>query len=154
YKELEDYGQSILIRQLNQGKKLCATFNAEYALHSQSIYNLTIRTSPIPEFNHYYLLGLINSRLISYYFMKSFGSYKELFPRVLIEKINEIPIKIPKTESERECAVLIAQNIKKILNLNDKKKKNTLQEIIDKLVFKLYEISQEGENHILKTFLN
>jgi len=154
YKELEDYGHSILIRQLNQGKKLCATFNAEYALHSQSIYNLTIRASPIPEFNHYYLLGLINSCLIAYYFMKSFGSYKELFPRILIEKINEIPIKVPKTENERDCAVSIAQNVKKILDSRDKKKKNTLQEIIDNLVFKLYEISQRGENYILKTFHN
>jgi len=154
YKELEDYGHSILIRQLNQGKKLCATFNAQYALHSQSIYNLTIRSSPLPEFNHYYLLGLINSGLMSYYFMKSFGSYKELFPRILIEKINEIPIKIPKTESEKDCALLISQNVKKILDLNDKKKKNTIQEIIDNLVFKLYEISQQGENHILKTYQN
>jgi hypothetical protein len=154
YKNLEDYGHSILIRQLNQGKKLCATYNAEYALHSQSIYSLKIRSSPLPEFNHYYLLGLINSRLMSYYFMKSFGSYKELFPRILIEKINEIPIKIPKTESEKDWAILISQNVKKILALKDKKKKNTIQEIIDNLVFKLYEISQRGENHILKTYQN
>ncbi|MFX1269699.1 MAG: N-6 DNA methylase, partial [Promethearchaeota archaeon] len=86
YKNIEDYKNRIVIRQLSQNNLLCATYDKE-SLTSQSFYNLKIIKSPITEFNHFYVLGLINSQLLSYYFIKIFGSYKKLFPRILIEKV-------------------------------------------------------------------
>ena len=72
YKDLNNYLNRIIIRQLSQENYICAAYE-EKALSSQSIYNIKIHKSPIEEFNHIYLLGLLNSRLLSYYFLKTFG---------------------------------------------------------------------------------
>ncbi len=149
YKNLEDYKDRIVIRQISQNNLICATYDEE-SLTSQSFYNLKIIKTPMPEFNHFYLLGLLNSQLLSYFFIKMFGSYKKLFPRILIEKVKNLPIKFPKTPNE----LLISKNIKekvcKILSINDLSKKEMvkLQNDIDSLVFDIYQISYKNRQYI------
>ena len=150
YKDLLIYEDRIVIRQLSQNKMICASYDRDFSLTSQSFYNLKIEQSPIDEFNHYFLLGIINSLLLSYYFIKSFGSYKKLFPRILIEKIKQLPIKIPKTEREREVARIIITKIKKLLINYDEK----IQNDVDSLVFDLYGISTENRKYILNVLKN
>jgi hypothetical protein len=144
YKDLNIYEDRIVIRQLSQNNLICATYDQDFSLTSQSFYNLKIVQSPIDEFNHFFLLGIINSKLLSFFFIKSFGSYKKLFPRILIEKINQLPIKIPKAEREREVARIIMTKIKKLLIYYDKKVQND----VDSLVFDLYGISTENRKYI------
>ena len=146
YKDLDLYNNRIVIRQLNQDNLICAAYEKN-ALSSQSVYNIKINKSPIPEFNHFYLLGLLNSRLLSYYFIKTFGSYKSLFPRILIEKINDFPIKVPISNKEKENAKKIIENVKLILENFDELEH--LQETIDLLVFDLYEITDNNRKYIL-----
>ena len=93
---------------------ICATYN-DSATTSQSYYNLKVKKSPISEFNEMYLLGLLNSQPLSYYFIKSFGSYKKLFPRILIEKLRSLPIKVPESKEERSLANKIINFVKKIM---------------------------------------
>ncbi|MFX1496691.1 MAG: Eco57I restriction-modification methylase domain-containing protein [Promethearchaeota archaeon] len=149
YKDLEIYKDRIVIRQLSQKNLICATYD-KYSLTSQSFYNLKIIKSSITEFNHYYLLALINSQLLSYYFFKMFGSYKALFPRILIEKIKKLPILIPKTPKERLIAKTLQEAVKKILCFENKawKEINNLQAKINSLVFKIYQISAPNELYI------
>ena len=72
YKDFNVYEDRIIIRQISQNSKICATYDKNLSLTSQSFYNLSIKESPIPELNNYYLLGLFNSALFSYFFIKSF----------------------------------------------------------------------------------
>jgi hypothetical protein len=116
-------------------------------LTSQSFYNLSIKNSPILEFNHYFLLGLFNSSLFSYFFIKSFGSYKKLFPRILIEKIYDFPIKVPISKKEKEDGKKIIETVKLILYTSGEL--DHLQGTIDSLVFKLYQISESNQKYIL-----
>ncbi|MFX0179736.1 MAG: Eco57I restriction-modification methylase domain-containing protein [Candidatus Hodarchaeota archaeon] len=155
YKNIEDYKDRIVIRQLNQNNLICATYDKE-SLTSQSFYNLKIIKSPIPEFNHFYLLGLLNSQLLSYYFIKIFGSYKKLFPRILIEKIKNLPIKLPKSANELLISKHIQEKVRKILLLNDLSKKeiNKLENDIDSLVFNIYQISIKNRLYISKFLRN
>ncbi|MFX1234166.1 MAG: Eco57I restriction-modification methylase domain-containing protein [Promethearchaeota archaeon] len=150
YKDLGIYKNRIVIRQLSQNNMICATYD-KYSLTSQSFYNLKIIKSSLPEFNHYYLLGLLNSQLLSYYFIKMFSSYKELFPRILIEKIKNLPILLPRNPKEVLIARNIQRSVKKILDLkggNNKQMKD-LQAEINHLVFEIYKISNEKKIHIL-----
>jgi len=150
YKNLDMYYDRIVIRQLSQNSMICASYDQDFSMTSQSVYNLKIVQSPIEEFNHFYLLGIINSQLLSYYFIKSFGSYKKLFPRILIEKIKQLPIKIPKTEREKHIAEIIITKIKKLLISYDQK----IQNDIDSLIFELYGINTENRIYILNTLKN
>ena len=145
YKDKEIYKDRIIIRQLNQNKLICATYGSN-SYTSQSFYNLKIIKSDLEEFNNYYLLGLINSHLLSYYYNKSFGSYKKLFPRILIEKIRNLPIKVPQTDHEKSISLEIINLAKQILMAPDTRK--VLEEQINLLVFELYEISEENGIYI------
>ena len=152
YKDPKNYINRIVIRQLSQENYICAAYE-EKALSSQSIYNIKIHKSPIEEFNHYYLLGLLNSRLLSFYFLKTFGSYKSLFPRILIEKLKTLPIKVPSTQDEIELSNLIIDNVKEIINLKpeNKTKLSQLQNQIDIFVNKLHLINENVYQHILNS---
>ena len=150
YKDPKIYENRIIIRQLSQNNLICATYDQDFSVTSQSVYNLKIVQSPKEEFNHFYLLGTINSQLLSYYFIKSFGSYKKLFPRILIEKINQLPIKIPQTERERNDAKMLIIKIKKLLIRYEEK----IQNEVDSLVFDLYGISMEQRKYIRKVLKN
>ncbi|MFX0033096.1 MAG: Eco57I restriction-modification methylase domain-containing protein, partial [Candidatus Hermodarchaeota archaeon] len=155
YKNLEDYEDRIVIRQLSQNNMICATYD-KYSLTSQSFYNLKILKSSLSEINHYYLLGLINSQLLSYYFIKMFGSYKKLFPRILIEKIETLPIALPENAEESLIGKEIQECVKRRLllgNSNNDEAYN-FEKNIDSLVFKLYKIRDKDKLYISKFFTN
>ncbi len=154
YKDLDIYEDRIIIRQLSQNNLICATYDKELSLTSQSYYNLKIYQSTISEFNNLYLLGILNSQLLSYYFIKSFGSYKKLFPRILIERIKNLPIKLPKSEEEKRTALNIIANVKIRLNYKNKKFFKNIQEKIDSLIFDLYKISEENREYIVNFMKN
>ncbi len=147
YKSLENYQDRIIIRQISQNNFICATYDKNLSLNSQSFYNLKIKKSPTPEFNNLYLLGIFNSTLLSYYFIKSFGSYKKLFPRILIEKIKNFPVIIPSSDIEIKKARKIIEYVKDSLKNKDKIVIN--QEKIDSLVFDLYYISNGNRDYII-----
>jgi len=149
YKKHEIYKNRIVIRQLSQENMICAAYD-ENAFTSQSIYNLKIFQSPVLEFNNYYLLGLLNSLLLSYYLKKSFSSYKTLFPRILIEKLWSLPIKVPESKEEKTNAKKIINLVKKI-SISYMKDINLcfeLQNSLDSLVFDLYNISEDQRLYI------
>ncbi|UCC20071.1 MAG: N-6 DNA methylase [Promethearchaeota archaeon] len=146
YKDLEIYKDRIIIRQMSQNAWICAAYDKGLSLTSQSFYNLKIRAAPVLEFNNYYLLGILNSSLLSYFFIKSFGSYKKLFPRILIEKIKNLPIKVPKSEEEKQKAKKIIEIAK--LMLEDGKILKPYLKTIDSLVFELYDITKSNQNYI------
>ncbi|MBY9009905.1 MAG: N-6 DNA methylase [Candidatus Lokiarchaeota archaeon] len=154
YKGLDIYKNRIVIRQISQDNMICATVD-DYAITSQSYYNLKIISSSILEFNNKYLLGLLNSQLLSYYFIKSFGSYKKLFPRVLIEKLKALPLRVPITTNEKQLARNLGNKIINILkNVRENKEKiNNLQRDSDLLVYDLFNINKKDRNYI-SNFIN
>ena len=149
YKNPEIYKERIVIRQLSQNNLICATYSKN-GYTSQSLYNLRIIKSPVSEFNSFYLLGVLNSELLSYFFFKSFGSYKNLYPRILIEKIKELPIMIPQTDDEKKVSIIITEYVKKVLNLinKDSTLSDHLQIKINNLIYELYEIKDEKREYI------
>ncbi len=150
YKDLDIYKNRIIIRQISQNSLICATFDKRLSLTSQSLYNLKINDSPIREFNNYYLLGLINSKLLSFYFIKSFGSYKKLFPRILIEKIKSLPVMIPKNKEEKDLALKIIDAVKELLktDLKDEDERINYQHKLDSLIYQIYQISVKKRSYI------
>ncbi|MFO8016993.1 MAG: N-6 DNA methylase [Promethearchaeia archaeon] len=150
YKPLNLYRNRILIRQISENNMICATYDENLSLTTQSIYNLKIRGNVNDNhyFNHYYLLGLLNSELLSYYFLKSFGSYKLLFPRILIEKIKELPIVVPKSKREKKIAEKLSKCVKEVLKMaknksefEEKSRKKLNQ--IEQSIYELYGIQKK-----------
>ncbi|MCJ7648323.1 MAG: hypothetical protein MUP85_06900, partial [Candidatus Lokiarchaeota archaeon] len=77
---------------------------------------------------------------------------KKLFPRILIEKIRNLPIKVPQTEFEKKISLEIVDLVKKMLMAP-----NFIIELekqLNSLVFDLYNISEENGIYILEDFKN
>jgi hypothetical protein len=148
YKDFVIYRDRIIIRQLTQNNLICATYDEPLALTSQSFYNLRVYAAPLEEFNNLYLLGIINSKLLSFYFIKLFGSYKRLFPRILIEKIKDFPINIPQTLKEKDMASQIIRKVRRMLELH--REDQSIQKEIDDIILKLYKIPELYREYILK----
>lgn len=87
-----------------------------------------------------FILGIMNSKLMNYVYSKKFKSTKTVFSEIQARSVKELPL--PKVNPESE---------KNIVTLSDKiisfKKSNTetadLENEIDQLVYKLYDLTEE-----------
>ncbi len=89
-----------------------------------------------------YLLALINSKVLQFYWLKKHYDNKTTFPKIKKAPIESLPIKQPTLEQESE----IENNVNQILTL--KKADSTadttaLEAQIDQLVYQLYGLTEE-----------
>lgn len=144
--------EKILVRRT--GDKLIATIDNSGFYHTNAlIYGIKKRALQLK-----LILGLLNSKLINFYYQQTTMKKGRLFPQVEIDTINQLPIK----ESERFCKS-ITHVVEELLDLNkrlneigDKKtdRKGIEEEIkkmdtdIDELVYQLYGITEEEKKII------
>lgn len=151
-------GERILVREVTSNGKIQATFvNADYVF-SNSVDGIKMKSD---EISLKYLLGLINSKLISFYHLNtSANAFKGTFPKVLLQDLRELPVPKANTVIQTE----IEKMVETILQLNSEKKLSKLtsaNEIIEskiaycdnrinQLVYQLYNLTPE-EIEIIET---
>lgn len=106
-----------------------------------------------------YLLGLLNSKLLSFYHLNSSANaFKGAFPKILLQDLRDMPI----SESKPKLRVEVSKHVDILLMLNNKLKEEKLQSKIDQiksriehseekinqLVYELYELTPEEINII------
>lgn len=130
----------ILVRQIPGKQPYCihaCSTNEVYLndLNSMNIVNL--------KDNPEYILGLLNSRLLSFWFVHKFGKLQRgTFPQFKINELEIFPIVKAPDKLEQEIVNLVI-NIKNIkLNHNDTDTSG-IDMKIDQLVYKLYELTPE-----------
>ncbi len=136
----------LLIRRT--GSSLCATYSDKPELVESTLYIL--RSEKV---NLKFLLGLINSKLLSYYLSKRLVTNQQGFPQVLMGQLEQLPIVSTTEKNQSEIVKLVNQ----LLQLNQEKteiklatKLDQLQSKIDycenrinQLVYQLYELTEE-----------
>jgi len=148
--------QKLLVRQVMGKTKIYGTYDENQYYVDQSVYillplqkNLTLK----------YILGLINSRLMFYYFSKVFSDRKTTFPKIKGVQISNLPIRtIDFTNpAEKKKHDEIVKHVETMLELNkelQKTKPGEEQERlkqritytdkkIDALVYELYGLTEE-----------
>lgn len=121
----------IFVRRI--GKEIVAYLDEEKYYNVCDVYNLLPKDSRV---DLYEILGLLNSKPVNYYFRNFFKNAKELFPKIPIKYLKEIPIKVT-TGKVGEIAKKI-QREKAIA-----KDTTTLEQEIDNLVYKLYDLTYD-----------
>ena len=97
-----------------------------------------------------YLLGVINSRLISLWFLMKFDKFqRRIFPQFKVNELGEFPIPNATTEQQKQIAKLV----KKLMEEMEKEKRkqatiNALNVEIDALVMDLFGLTQEEKQFI------
>ncbi|MEA3476470.1 MAG: N-6 DNA methylase [Candidatus Cloacimonadota bacterium] len=143
------------IRQI--GTVPIATIIPDNIFALNTIYNIYIK--PNIEYSLYYFLGIINSKLIEYYWLKSHFDEKRIFPKIKKKAILSIPIRRIdfSNPSEKKLHDTLVSLVEQMLSAQkqfhsakierDKKlfkqKIDILDRKIDKLVYELYGLSKE-----------
>lgn len=146
--------EKILIRRV--ANQLIATYDNENYYFIKNLYSLISK-----DYNLKYILGLINSKLLNFFFKKYFTTKKEdIFPEIQAYHINELPIyKIDlskKEEKEKYDKIIelvdsmIILNKKLILEKNPNsitiinRQINAIDRQIDSLVYKIYNLDESN----------
>jgi type II restriction/modification system DNA methylase subunit YeeA len=140
--------EKIFIRRIvNRQDKIMASYGNIGGVVKKDLYVFVLKqNAPI---DYFYLLGILNSELISYiYIGKSAIALKDDFRQATLEELRELPITIPK----KNIINALTRLSKLRFELNDKLNENDkifLENIIDSLVYGIY-----FQDLILKEELN
>ena len=146
-------GKRILVRQIPSKPPYCinATFVDDKILHdinSMVIFNIN------KNYGYKFILGVINSKLISYWFFNKFGKLqRKLFPQFKVKELKDFPIINPDDSKK-----LLTESVDRIIALNYKinnidsidantnnkinKEIAKISENIDFMIYKMYGLSE------------
>jgi len=144
-------GEKILIRKII-GKTLISTYVPETSYCNTLLFVLKIKENV--DMEYLYLLGLLNSTFIGWYFRKKFQiSVDDIFPQIMIRDILKFAIPYP-PKNKRDIMV---EMVDQMLDLHKKqqdakieteknlfkKQIQILDRQIDQLVYQLYQLSDD-----------
>jgi len=131
-------GERLIIREIPGYKKLIAAYtNDDY-----TVKNTAHVFIPNSQFDVKYLVGLINSKLIGFYFINKFSERDKVFPKAKIGQCRLLPIKSISKNDQKPIS-------KKVNNILAIKKQDpaadtvSLESEIDRMVYKLYGLTDE-----------
>lgn len=132
-------GDRILMRQIPSNKNLICSFTNENYVVDQSLYIAKINNT---NFNNLFVLALLNSRLLHWYFQNLYNEFDDLFPKIKVSQFRELPIKNATTDQQQPL-ITLSQTM---LDLNQQLHK-TSRELIEffKAKFDLSKITRALE---------
>lgn len=128
-------GERILVRRI-VGKTLIAAYINDDLITGQLLQIVKPKDPNLSKI----VLGIINSKLIAYFFRKKYNKQDLVFPEIRIYELSSLPIKIPANKSDLEKLVDQILTAKKLNPNTDTK---ILEQQIDQLVYELYGLTEE-----------
>ncbi|QOX77427.1 Eco57I restriction-modification methylase domain-containing protein [Trichlorobacter lovleyi] len=130
-------GEKILIRKI-VADTLIASYVPETSYCNTLLHVLKIK--PEHKLSYLYLLGVLNSRFIGWYFKNRFQiSAEDTFPQIMISDIQQFPV----PEAPEDQQVPIVERVQQILDAPDSPEVPRLEAEIDRLVYALYNLTDE-----------
>jgi hypothetical protein len=144
-------GERFAVRRI-VGDTLMATYFSDKIGISQLLHIV----KPFNQTDTKYLLGIINSKLLSFYFRKKYNRQDKTFPEIRIYELASLPIK-QVDEANKPTQNEIVKFVDQLLKLNEEKVDTKLQtkisqieskiyyfeNRINELVYQLYELTEE-----------
>ena len=104
------HSKKIVVRQVGNPEPIFAFDNFGYATLN-TMYSIVIKDDT---FSYYYLLAILNSTLIKFYFLSKYSDGKQLFPKVKGFQLKELPIKKSSIENQKP----FIEKVELMLSLN------------------------------------
>lgn len=144
------YAPRILVRQIPS--KSTYAVEAVYT-DSDVINDLNSMVITDIQVNPFYLLGILNSRLISLWFFMKFDKFqRRLFPQFKVNELGDFPIPDTTDTQQEEVAQLVVQLMEELKNDSpDTDIVHQLNLKIDDLVMDLFDLKEE-EKQIVRNF--
>jgi type I restriction-modification system DNA methylase subunit/predicted type IV restriction endonuclease len=134
-------------------KRIWATYTEDEYYNAQNAFNIIAK----PTINLFYLLGIMNSKLMSFYHSKKYlDEFKMRFQKILIKDCKRFPIKIIPSQNisqQDQLVSLVKQILEQNKKYNEAKDPRTCELMqrqidatdrqIDQLVYQLYGLTEE-----------
>ena len=133
----------IIVREITSQhpRSIISCYSEDLVLFNMS--NIAINQKENSDIELKYIMALINSHLMSYYFqMNTAKAVRKLFPKIILKDLRKFPIKVISPEEQKPFVILVDK-------ITESKKQNPvvdttdLENRIDKLVYKLYNLTKE-----------
>ncbi|MDT3740145.1 MAG: TaqI-like C-terminal specificity domain-containing protein [Candidatus Kapabacteria bacterium] len=132
------------------GNTFFATIENNDVITNRSLYNVRITNS---NYSTFCILGIMNSTLLKYYFKEFIAPETNIFPKIRIVQLNEIPIPINATIDNSHKLVTLVERMLKLHNdkpaADESDRRHIEQYIaatdkeIDRIVYQLYDLTPE-----------
>jgi type II restriction/modification system DNA methylase subunit YeeA len=134
-------GNKIIIREIT-GKhpfSIIAAFSDEIFLFNRSNIAIVEKEKPLVQLK--YILAILNSKLLSHYFITNTAkSVRQLFPKLILEDLRKFPIKVISSSDQQPFIQLVDQILEGKKQGHDTL---ALEQQVDELVYGLYGITEE-----------
>jgi hypothetical protein len=146
-------GERLILRQI-PSRRLVTTIIMEDFCIDQTVFIAKLTSTKI---SLKYVLGLVNSSLMAYYFKYKNEELDEVFPKVKLENFKNLPIKILNEIEQVPVIKMVVQILElnqKLLKIGDKHTDETVRiqrEIaevdakIDQLVYNIYSLTEDDK---------
>ncbi|MFO0507382.1 MAG: Eco57I restriction-modification methylase domain-containing protein [bacterium] len=141
--ELAFKNPKILIRQ--SCENLCASFSNKAFVYNRSYYSISnVNSSGKSKFSLFYTLALINSKLLNYYAVHKpiIKNDEGKQPQIRLGDLKTLPIKVADTKTQEIIETLVDQILTK-KSQDNAANTTDLENKIDTLVYKLYDLTEE-----------
>lgn len=141
------YDVKIVVRQV--GEEINASFDDKKYVTIQSVYTII----PNDEYDHKYILGILNSKMIDFIYRKLYKS-KELFPRILLESLKELPIPQINFQNKTDKAAhdKIVQLVEQMLTAKEKLSKAKLDAEVNKLEMQIASLARQIDTAVYELY--
>jgi adenine-specific DNA-methyltransferase len=129
--------ERVVVRQI--GKYPEGALSPPGLLTLNTIYNVYLKSGAA---DIRYVLGLINSKAVQFYWMAKFFDNKETFPKIKKQPILSLPIRLG-TASEQASVVKLVDSIVNAKREDEGTETTKLEDEIDELVYRLYDLTAE-----------
>ncbi len=163
-------GRRILVQEITGGdsKRIVAAFYDEELYHSRDVIpiRLDVHRESSRDYHPYYLLAIINSKLITWYHHKNNPkSKKKLFPKILVSDLKKIPIFDLNLEIKAEKGIhdKIVSTVNSLVSiLTDSRSSSQpkmrrriaeLDQSLDSMIYDLYGLT-ESEKMLVESVVN
>lgn len=130
-------GDKILIRQIPNKDSLIASYVKGKFVIDQTAYI----AKPSVQLDILFYLGVINSKLLFWYFQNINNEFDQLFPKIKVKEFNSLPI--PNVDYSNPQLTNVVKNILEALEANKNYNISDFEKEIDNLVYQLYDLTEE-----------
>lgn len=128
-------GERLLIRET--GSYLIVVYLDENLYCNRSLYSVIINDA---KFNVKYVVGILNSKAIQYYYQQKFKAETELFPKIRIKQAKQLPIPVASL-TEQQLVITLIDKIITTRRIAPQESIEKFEREIDKIVYQLYRLS-------------
>jgi restriction endonuclease S subunit len=132
-------GERIIFREILSNRLVCTLIIEDFKI-DRSLY--IALPKPKAQMNNYYVLGLLSSKLLAFYFRYTSNEFDKVFPKIRVAEFKALPIKLSNGNDQKRIVDIVHQ-ILVLKKSNSASAADDLESQLDEAVYRLYNLTPD-----------